>query len=52
MIYLFIDTETTGLGKSDVVLQLAYIATNADGIEVLEKDATNLTMKSIQRPRR
>jgi DNA polymerase III epsilon subunit-like protein len=40
MIYLFIDTETTGLGKSDVVLQLAYIATNADGSEVLEKDAT------------
>lgn len=24
MTYLFIDTETTGLGKSDVVLQLAY----------------------------
>lgn len=39
MTYLFIDTETTGLGSSDVVLQLAYIATNADGRELLYQNA-------------
>jgi len=40
MTYLFLDTETTGLGKSDVVLQLAYIATNVDGRKVLFQNAT------------